>query len=250
MAGATALMLVATMAGCGTKPSSTASPSGQQTTITVFAAASLEKSFTAIAKDFEAQNPQTKVTFSWAGSQTLVEQLANGAPADVLATANTTTMDKAVQTGSVTDPQEFTTNRLTLITPAGNPAQITGLDASLTGKNLVICAPAVPCGSATAKLAGLAGVTLTPKSEEQSVTDVKNKVISGQADAGLVYQTDAASAGDKVTTVAIRDSEKVVNRYPIALVKSSKNTTAATAFIAYVRSEAGQKTLKSFGFGA
>ncbi len=243
--GLVATMLLSGAVACGSPSSSPTPP----TTITVFAAASLEQSFTAIARDFQAQHPTVTVTFSWAGSQTLVEQLANGAPADVLATASTSTMDKAVQAGSVTDPQEFTTNRLALITPAGNPAQITGLDSSLAGKNLVICAPAVPCGSATATLASRLGVTLTPKSEEQSVTDVKNKVISGQADAGIVYRTDAASAGSQVTTVPIQGADAVVNHYPIAVVKASTQKEAATAFITYVRSEPGQKTLASFGFG-
>lgn len=219
-----------------------------QVRLTVFAAASLERSFAALAENFQEENPGVEVVFNLAGSQTLVDQLINGANADILATANTSTMDKANEAGLVGEAKIFTSNTLTLITPEGNPAGITGLDSSLDGKNLVICAPEVPCGSATIKLAGELGITLTPVSEEQQVSDVTNKVLAGEADAGIVYRTDAKGAGDALETIEISGAEKVVNEYPIAQVNGCAHPEQAKAFIDYVLSDQGQQILADHGF--
>ncbi|AXE40182.1 Molybdate-binding protein [Acidipropionibacterium virtanenii] len=243
--------LLSPVAACSSADDSSrasAPASAKPTTLTVFAAASLTKSFDQIGKDFQKAHPGVTVRFSYEGSQTLVEQLSEGAPADVLATADTKNMDKATKASLVGTTTEFATNTLILITPPGNPARITGLDSSLTGRKLVICAPAVPCGNATKELAGKLGVTLAPVSEEEKVTDVRGKVESGQADAGIVYRTDAAASGKKVTAVAIEDADKVVNHYPIAATKSSKNADLARQFIAQVTSAQGQKVLADPGF--
>lgn len=230
----------------GSAPVGGAGVSGE---VTVFAAASLTDAFTEIGHLVEADNPGLAVTYSFEGSQDLVGSLAEGAPADVLATANTSTMDAAAGQGLVGGTSEFATNVLTLIVPAGNPAGVTGLDSSLDGAKLVICAPEVPCGSATVRLEEALGVTLIPVSEEQKVTDVRGKVESGEADAGIVYTTDAASAGDAVETVSIPDGG-VVNHYPIALTTGATNTVGAQAFVDAVLSDAGQAVLARYGFGA
>ena len=174
-----------------------------------------------------------------------------GSPADVLATANNSTMTDAANKGLVGEQTEFATNVLTLIVPAGNPAGVTGInDGSLDNADLVICAPEVPCGEATAKLADELGVTLNPVSEEQKVTDVRGKVESGEAQAGIVYTTDAAKSGSKVEPIAL-PANSVINHYPIALTKSAGNPQAAQAFIDYILSPEGQKVLQdTYGFGA
>ena len=219
--------------------------------VTVFAAASLQDAFQELATSFEAAHAGVHITFDFQGSQDLVTALDGGSPADVLATANNSTMTDAASKGLVGEQTEFATNVLTLIVPAGNPAGVTGInDGSLDKADLVICAPEVPCGEATQKLAAELGVTLNPVSEEQKVTDVRGKVESGEAQAGIVYTTDAAKAGDKVEAIALPPNS-VINHYPIALTKSAANSQAAQAFIDYILSPEGQKVLQdTYGFGA
>ena len=216
--------------------------------VTVLAAASLQKAFEEIEKTVEKDNPGLDVTFDFQGSQDLVASLAGGDSADVLATANNSTMKTAADQKLVGNQTEFATNVLTLIVPKGNPKRITGLDSSLDGANLVICAPEVPCGEATKKLAEAQGITLNPVSEEQKVTDVRGKVESGEADAGIVYTTDAAAAKDKTDKIDIPDGG-VVNHYPIAPTAKPENPAGAQVFIDAVTGKAGQEILAKHGFG-
>ena len=216
--------------------------------VTVLAAASLQGAFEEIEKTVEKDNPGLDVTFDFQGSQDLVASLAGGDSADVLATANNSTMKTAADQKLVGNQTEFATNVLTLIVPKGNPKRITGLDSSLDGANLVICAPEVPCGEATKKLAEAQGITLKPVSEEQKVTDVRGKVESGEADAGIVYTTDAAAAKDKTDKIDIPDGG-VVNHYPIAQTAKPENPAGAQAFIDAVTGKAGQEILTKHGFG-
>ena len=245
----TALSLVsaASLVACG-GASAGADITGE---VTVFAAASLQDAFEELATSFQNAHPGVHITFDFQGSQELVASLNGGASADILATANNSTMTDAASKGLVGEQTEFATNVLTLIVPAGNPAGVTGInDGSLDKADLVICAPEVPCGEATQKLATELGVTLNPVSEEQKVTDVRGKVESGEAQAGIVYTTDAAQAGDKVETIAL-PTNSVINHYPIALTKSAANSQAAQAFIDYILSPEGQKVLQdTYGFGA
>ena len=216
--------------------------------VTVLAAASLQKAFEEIEKTVEKDNPGLDVTFDFQGSQDLVASLAGGDSADVLATANNSTMKTAADQKLVGSQTEFATNVLTLIVPKGNPKKITGLDSSLDGANLVICAPEVPCGEATKKLAEAQGITLNPVSEEQKVTDVRGKVESGEADAGIVYTTDAAAAKDKADKIDIPDGG-VVNHYPIAQTAEPENPAGAQVFIDAVTGKTGQEILAKHGFG-
>ena len=251
-AAATAVGLAAGLAACGAGDGD--GEDGDERTLTVFAAASLQKPFEAIAERFEEDNPGVDVVLSFDGSQSLVDQLGAGAPADVLATADARTMARAEDAGTVRVPQEFATNALTLIVPAGNPAGVTGLDSSLDGAKLVVCAPEVPCGAATEQLEANAGVELAPVSEESKVSDVRGKVESGQADAGIVYRTDAAAAGDRVEAIDIAGADEVVNAYPIAVTADAgadgQRFADAETWIRAVTSDWGRKILADAGFGA
>ncbi len=238
-----------TGAASGATSASASSGEGKATgKVTVLAAASLQGAFEEIEKTVEKDNPGLDVTFDFQGSQDLVASLAGGDSADVLATANNSTMKTAADQKLVGNQTEFATNVLTLIVPKGNPKKITGLDSSLDGANLVICAPEVPCGEATKKLAEAQGITLNPVSEEQKVTDVRGKVESGEADAGIVYTTDAAAAKDKADKIDIPDGG-VVNHYPIAQTAKPENPAGAQVFIDAVTGKAGQEILAKHGFG-
>jgi len=222
-----------------------------QVTLTVFAAASLKAAFTEIGQKFEAENPGVTVTFNFAGSSDLVAQIQQGAPADVFASADTKNMDIAV-TANLLDgrAENFATNTLEIATPPDNPANIRSLDdLAAPGVKVVLCAEQVPCGSAAAKVEQAAGVDIKPVSEEQSVTDVLGKVISGEADAGLVYVTDVKAAGDKVHGVEFPESAEAVNTYPIASLKGSIGNGLAEHFIAFVTGPEGQAVLAAAGFG-
>ena len=238
-----------TGAASGTASASGSGGAGKATgKVTVLAAASLQGAFEEIEKTVEKDNPGLDVTFDFQGSQDLVSSLAGGNSADVLATANNSTMKTAADQKLVGSQTEFATNVLTLIVPKGNPKKITGLDSSLDGANLVICAPEVPCGEATKKLANALGITLNPVSEEQKVTDVRGKVESGEADAGIVYTTDAAAAKDKADKIDIPDGG-VVNHYPIAPTAKPENPAGAQVFIDAVTGKTGQEILAKHGFG-
>ncbi len=220
-------------------------------TVTVFAAASLTKVFTDLGAQFESAHPGTDVEFSFAGSSDLVAQLQQGAPGDVFASADEKNMDQAVGDGVVDRAAVhlFASNTLTIVTAAGNPERVTSLkDLERTDVTTVVCAPQVPCGSATKKVQRAAGVTIKAVSEENAVTDVLGKVTSGQADAGLVYVTDAARAGDTVTAVDFPQADKAVNRYPIAVTKQAHDPRAAGQFVELVLGSPGQRALAQVGF--
>lgn len=237
----------------GTTASGTATSSAAPTgSITVFAAASLQRTFTELGKRFEQQHPGTTVTFSFAGSSDLVSQIRNGAPADVFASADEANMAKLTSTDLATGwPRDFATNTLEIAVAPGNPEHVEDLrDLTASDLQVVTCAAPVPCGAATAEVERAAGIELRPVSEEQSVTDVLGKVESGQADAGLVYVTDVEGSGGKVEGVPFAESSKAVNTYPIGVLKESSNPETAASFAAYVRSDAGHGVLTDAGFGA
>ncbi|RMB62097.1 molybdate ABC transporter substrate-binding protein [Tessaracoccus antarcticus] len=235
-----ALLAATSLSACSGEP--------EQQVLTVFAAASLSEVFVDIAKDFEADHEGVEVKFSFAGSSDLVSQLESGAPANVFASANEKQMERAKEQDVVKGVDVlFASNTLTLVTPADNPAGITSL-ADAADSSLVICAPQVPCGAATEEMAEEAGITLKPVSEENSVTDVLGKVTSGQADAGLVYVTDAIRAGDDVKVIDIPEADSVVNFYPVAAVRS--DDTLAQEFVDFIMSEPSQAKLRATGFGS
>ena len=248
LAPALATLTPLLLAACS--PAGSAGVTDEPAELVVFAAASLSGSFTELGAEFEADHPGARVRFSFEGSSTLADQLEQGAPADVFASADRPTMDRAVAAGTMAgEPRVFATNVLTLVVAPGNPAAITGLDASLEGRKLVVCAPAVPCGAATAKLAALLGVTLRPVSEESRVTDVRAKVETGQADAGVVYVTDAKASGEKVGVVPIAGAERARNDYLIGTTHRAARPALAAGFIELVRGGRGRAVLAAAGFG-
>jgi molybdate transport system substrate-binding protein len=241
LVGAVALLAACESDGEGAEP----------VTLTVFAASSLTAAFEDLAEQFEADHEGVTVELSLAGSSDLVAQIQQGAPADVFASADQPTMEKLVADDlQGSDPVDFATNTLEIAVPPDNPAGVESL-ADLAGDlNLVVCAPEVPCGAAAQQVAAHAGVELEPVSEEQSVTDVLNKVSSGEADAGLVYVTDVAAAGDAVEGITFPESGSVVNTYPIATVADSDHADLAQDFVDLVTGDRGRRVLEGYGFGA
>lgn len=256
---AAAAVLTVSLASCAAASDTSASPTAGTSsaapelsgTLTVFAAASLKTTFTDLAAAFEAAHPKVKVSLSFDGSSTLVTQITQGAPADVFASADTKNMTKLSDAKMAAGkPVDFATNVLTLVVPTTNPANIASFaDAAKPGTKLVICAAQVPCGAAALSDATSAGLTLAPVSEELNVTSVLGKVISGEADAGLVYVTDAKSAAKKVKEVPLDLATPTVNDYPIVAVEGSKQQELAKAFIALVTAPEGQQVLQDAGFG-
>lgn len=239
--------LLLPLPGCGASGGS----GEDSTTLTVYAAASLTSTFQQLGKEFEAEHDGVDVRLSFGGSSDLVTQIQEGAPADVFASADTANMDRLVTDGLADgDPEDFATNTLEIAVPPGNPAGITGLrDLARPGVQLVVCAPEVPCGAAALAVAKNAGITLSPVSQEQSVTDVLAKVASGEADAGLVYVTDVLGAGDDVEGIDLPEASSVVNTYPIVGVEGSEHADLARAFVELVVGETGREILGDAGFG-
>jgi molybdate transport system substrate-binding protein len=239
-----AAMAVMIGAGCG---GSQATDSAGSSSITVFGAASLTDAFTRLGADFTAAHPGAKVKFNFAGSQDLVAQLEQGAPDDVLATADPATMDKVA--ALVGTSQVFAGNRLAIAVAPGNPARITSLQDLANPKlKVVMAAPQVPAGKYSQQLLVKAGVTVKPVSLEDSVKGVVTKVSLGEADAGIVYVTDISAAAGKVEGIDIPNAANIIATYPIAVVKATRSTQDAQAFVDLVMSGQGQAVLKSFGF--
>lgn len=238
-----ALVLALTGCAASTPPASDDDVNG---TLTVYAAASLQASFDEVAEAFTAQHPDVRISPVYDGSSTLATQIAEGAPADVFASADESTMAKVSEFAP--DSAVFATNTLVIVVPAGNPKRVASL-ADLSGVVTVLCAPEVPCGAASARLLEGAGVTVDAASLEQNVTAVLTKVAAGEADAGLVYATDVVGRDD-VEAIVPEGSGDVVNRYEIAALTDAANPTAADAFVAFVLSDAGQRILADRGFGA
>lgn len=217
-------------------------------TITVSAAASLTETFTELAEQFEAEHDGVTVDLVLDSSGTLADQAAEGAPGDVLATADLASMERAAD-AQAEEPEVFATNELVLVTPADNPADVSSLasldDASVT---YVVCVETAPCGALSAEALEEAGVRNEPASLEPDVRATLSKVVEDEADAGLVYRTDALAEGDAVQTFAL--PEPLGTEYPITLLDQSGNPEVARAFIAFVLSEAGTQVLGDAGFGA
>ena len=242
----------ALLAGCAsTAPAPVASGSASSAdaisgTVEVYAAASLQRSFDEIASAFEGAHPGVTVSAVYDGSSTLATQIGEGAPADVFASADEKNMAKV--SAQAPEPQLFAGNTLVIAVPKGNPGGVRTL-ADLARVTTVLCAPEVPCGAASTTLLSNAGVTVSPASSEQNVTAVLTKVAAAEADAGLVYATDVVGRDD-VEAIVPEGADAVVNRYPIAALTDAPNPDAASAFVAFVLSDEGQRILADAGFRA
>jgi molybdate transport system substrate-binding protein len=188
------------------------------------------------------------VTFNFAGSSALAQQINQGAPADVFASASPKNMDQVTDKNA---PAVFVTNTLEIAVPKGNPGKITGLeDFGDKDKKIAICAVQVPCGAAAATVFKAAGITPQPDSLEQDVKAVLTKVGLGEVDAGLVYKTDVLSAKDKVDGIEFPEADKAINEYPIATLTKAPNPDGAKAFVAYALSDQGKAVMTAAGFTA
>jgi molybdate transport system substrate-binding protein len=245
------------LAGCGSGDTGAAASGRPDTdglsgTLTVFAAASLTDVFADLGDRLTGDNPDLDVRFNFAGSSALAEQLVQGAPADVFASANekqmTVVTDEDLADG---DPAVFTSNLLQIAVPAGNPGGVTGLeDFTRADLALALCAPEVPCGSAAEDDFAAAGITPKPDTYEEDVRAALTKVELGEVDAALVYASDVVSAGDEVEGVEFPQAEDAVNDYPICVLADAPNPGAARAFVDLVQSEQGQRALADAGFRA
>jgi molybdate transport system substrate-binding protein len=221
-------------------------------TLTISAAASLTDVYNQLKPQFEQANPGTTVRFNFGGSDTLAQQVVQGAPADVLATASTRTMQTAQQAGRIQgQPVTYAANQLQIAVRPGNPKQVTGLP-SLVGPQVTesVCAPAVPCGAATEAAERAAGVTLDPVSEEQDVRSVLQRVTTGNADAGLVYVTDVRSADGQVQGIDFPQAtaQGAAQNYLIGAVIGSQNADLADSWIRFVTGPHGDAALTRAGF--
>jgi molybdate transport system substrate-binding protein len=243
-------LVAAVLTACGGNDSDAGGDG--DTTLTVYAAASLTNTFEPIGAEFEEAHDGVSVEFSFGGSSDLAAQIQEGAPADVFASADTANMDELTgEDLQVTDPENFASNTLEIAVPPDNPAGIESFaDLAQDGVYVVVCAPEVPCGAAAVKVEDATGVDIQPVSEEQSVTDVLAKVTSGEADAGLVYMTDVIAAGDGVQGIPFTESAEAVNTYPIVALKDAGDGDLAQQFVDLVLSDTGQTILQDAGFAS
>lgn len=273
--GTAAPTRAASSAPAGT-PAATAAPSGTTAassattgtvtaasgTLTVFAAASLTDAFNELKTGFQAANPGVTITYNFAGSQALVTQLTQGAAADVFASADQPNMDNAVKNGVIAGtPQTFVKNKLVIIAPKENKAGIQSpKDLAKPGIKFVTAQDSVPVGNYTQQVLDnfsklpdygadfKANVNKNVVSKEDNVKAIVQKVQLGEADAGVVYTTDAQAAADKLAMIEIPDAQNVIATYPIAVVKGAKQAALGQKFIDYVLSPAGQAVMKKWGF--
>jgi molybdate transport system substrate-binding protein len=244
------LVVLPVVAGCGDTGTSS---SGGGRTLTVFAAASLTESFNALGKTFEGSHPGVKVRFNFGGSSTLAQQIVQGAPADVFAAASPATMKPVTDDGSVSagGTPVFARNRLVIAVPKDDPGQVRGLrDLARPGLKVVLCAERVPCGAAAGKALDAAGVQVRAVSQEQDVKAVLTKVGMGEADAGLVYRSDAKAAAGRVRGIEFPESAQAINDYPIAVLARAPQPGLAGEFVGLVRSAQGRAVLTRAGFEA
>jgi molybdate transport system substrate-binding protein len=250
-------LAVVLLAACGSSggssgsASSGASSSGVKGDVVVLAAASLTEAFTTLGKQFEAAHPGTTVKFSFAASSALAQQITQGAPADVFASAAQSNMDQVTKAGDAGTPTTFAKNTMEVAVPPSNPAHVASVnDLAKKGVKVALCQPQVPCGATAQMVFTNAKITVTPVTLEPDVKSVLGKVELGSVDAGVVYVTDVKAAGSKVTGVPIDSSVNASTSYPIAPLTHAPNPTAAQAFVDYVLSSAGQAVLTQDGFAA
>jgi molybdate transport system substrate-binding protein len=243
------LAVAVVLGACSSDKKAAPATSDASGPVTVFAAASLTESFNDEQTTLKSEQPGLKLTYNFGGSGALVTQIQQGAPADVIATADTASMQKLVDGGIVETPQTFAKNELQILVAPGNPKNLQGLsDLSRGDITFVTEDETVPAGKYAAQALQSAGVTTKPVSKEADVKSAVAKVTSGEADATIVYVTDVTAAGSKGQSVAIPDSQNVVATYPIAVLKSAKDKDAAQAFVDAMVKGSGQDALSNRGF--
>lgn len=238
-----AVLLLLPLAGC-----SSSGEGNNDKTLTVLAASSLSGTFADLADTFENDHPGVKVQFAFDSSATLAQEAAEGARADVLATADQETMQSAVDAGVTTaDPTQFARNRMVLVAPSDNPAGIKRF-ADIAGTDFVVCVDTAPCGKVAAALLDENHITAKPASLEVDVKSVLAKVTEGEADAGMVYATDQVAAGDYVVGFPVPGAEGELTDYFTAPLEQSTDPNLAQDWIDLLTSSRGQQVLKDAGF--
>jgi molybdate transport system substrate-binding protein len=246
-----AVLLAACSSDSSTKASSNSTTTAAKITgnVNVFAAASLTGAFNGARTKLTTAHPGLNLTYSFAGSNGLVAQIQQGAPADVFASADQKNMKTLVDAGLVEAPVAFAKNKLEIAVAAGNPKRITGLaDLAKPGVTAVLEAPGVPAGDYTRQVLGAKRISVTPRSLDTDVKSALAKVTSGEADAAVVYVTDVTAGGPKVQGVHIPDADQPDISYPIAVLKAARNHAAAQAFVDAAVSGDVQKSLEAAGF--
>lgn len=218
----------------------------------VSAAASLTDAFAGVEAVFEEANPEIDVVLNLGASSALREQILEGAPVDVFASANTSIMDQVAEAGQVEGEAEiFVANLLQIAVPAGNPAGVTGLDDFANDELLIgLCAEDVPCGEFGRQALESAGVTPSIDTNEPDVRALLTKIEAGELDAGITYVTDVLSTAGAVEGIDIPVEVNVVAEYPIAALANAPHPEAASAFMDFVLSDEGQAILTGHGFTA
>jgi len=219
--------------------------------VTVSAAASLTDSFTALAKAFRTANPKVKVRLNFGSSSTLVAQIQAGAPSDVIASADLSSAEKLVASGHVVAaPRVFARNSMAIAVKPGNPEKVKSIKDLARLKTIAMCGKAAPCGVYASSVLSRAGVVVKESNITRGV-DAKatlGAVVTGDADAAIVYKTDVIAAGKSIQAVDIATASNVKAMYGIASIRGSKNGSLAKAFVDFVLSEQGWRILKGFGF--
>lgn len=218
-------------------------------TISVFAAASLQDSFTALAKQFQAAHPGVTVKLNFGASSALALQINQGAPADVFASASVKNMSQVSSAGGAGKATNFVKNIMEIAVPPANPAHIGALsDLARSGVKVALCQPQVPCGAAAQAVLGNAKLTVRPVTLEADVKSTLSKVELDEVDAGVVYVTDVLAAGSKVKGIAILPDVNASTEYPIAALNRAANPAGARAFTQFVLSSQSQSVLLTAGF--
>jgi len=246
VAALAALASLFALAGCGAAvPGSGKAPIRH--TVVVLAASSLTKSLTAIAADFEATHPDADVQLSFAASSTVVTQVNQGAPADLIALAGASTTESLDKSRIVRDgTRSLASNTLEIATPPGNPGKVDGIgDLARPTLKVVLCAATVPCGKAAATTLSLAGVKAHVVSYETDVLAALAKVRLGEADAAIVYHSDVLSSRGRVRGVQIPASVNQRLSYPLVRLTDDPTTTE---LMDYLLSDKAQKRLRDNGF--
>ena len=252
----TAMLLVAVPvvgAACGSSASSSTTTTSARLSgsITVSAASSLTGAFGQLASTFHAFHPGTTTAFNFGSSGALATQIQQGAPADVFASASPDDMARVERAGDISrKPVIFARNQLAIVVKPGNPLRIHSLADLTKARVVALCVNTAPCG-ATARLAlAKAGVTLpsTMVTLGQDVAATLAEVTTGDAEAGIVYVTNAKSVGSQGQGLPIPPARNVTTNYPIAVVKTTTDATLARAWIAYVLGPTGQSVLRRAGF--
>ena len=232
------------LTGC-TQPSP--EPSG---TVTVLADVALTDAFTAAADSFEQAHPDVRVELVFDESDALAVRLRDGGPADLFASADDATMQRAVAAGSAVDPVVIATDTLQIVVQAGNPAHITGVvDLADESRRIALCDPAVPCGAEGETVIHLAGYQPAPDSLDRDVHSVLARIVDGSADAGLAWATEVRAAGNALEGIDVPEAADAPTRYPVALVEGAPNAVAAHAFLEYLLGD-GRVALTDAGFAA